>query len=157
MRILEVIPIARSIKNDTLSYFSGSDVSVGSIIKVPLRKRIIPALVISSKDVGESKTEIKNSSFALKKISKTKCSHLLSKNFIETAETSANYYVGSIGSVLNSLVPKVLLENTEKIKLGTHKIEEHKKTTTSAAITSHTRYLYVIIELPLILHCGNAD
>jgi len=129
MRILEVIPIARSIKNDTLSYFSGSDVSVGSIIKVPLRKRIIPALVISSKDVGESKTEIKNSSFALKKISKTKCSHLLSKNFIETAETSANYYVGSIGSVLNSLVPKVLLENTEKIKLGTHKIEEHKKLT----------------------------
>ena len=129
MKILEVIPIARGIKNDTLSYFSGSDVSVGSIIKVPLRKRIIPALVISSKDVGESKAEIKNSSFALKKISKTKCSHLLSKIFIETAETVANYYVGSIGSVLNSLVPKVLLENTEKIKLGTHKIEEHKKTT----------------------------
>ncbi len=129
MKILEVIPIAKGIKNDTLSYFSGSDIPVGSIIKVPLRKRIIPALVISTKDVGESKTEIKNSAFALKKISKIKFSHLLSKNFIETAEDVGNYYVGSTGAVLNSLVPKVVLENTEKIKIPTHKAEEHKKIT----------------------------
>ena len=58
MRILEVIPIAKGINRDTLSYFSGSDIPVGSLIKVPLRKRIVPALVINSKEVIDSKTGV---------------------------------------------------------------------------------------------------
>ena len=117
MKILEVIPIARGINTDTLSYFSGNDIPIGSIIKVPLRKRIVPALVINSKDVEESKTEIKNSSFSLKKIEKVKHNNLLSKKFVDAAEETANYYVGTIGSVLNSIVPKALLENIDKIKI----------------------------------------
>ena len=108
MKILEVIPIARGINKDTLSYFSGTDIPVGSIIKVPLRKRIVPALVINTKEVEDSKSEIKNSSFALKKISKVKFANLLTKNFVDACETTAEYYIGTIGSVLNSLVPKIL-------------------------------------------------
>jgi hypothetical protein len=38
MRVLEVIPISRGITRETLSYFTGSDISVGSVIKVPIRK-----------------------------------------------------------------------------------------------------------------------
>ena len=67
MKILEVIPIARGINSDTLSYFSGTDVTVGSIVSVPLRKKNIPALVIGLKDAEESKTEIRKSSFFTKK------------------------------------------------------------------------------------------
>lgn len=116
MKILEVIPISKGINKDTLSYFSGVDIPVGSIIKVPLRKKIISALVINSKDVLESKDEIKKSSFALKKISKVKYTNLLSKNFVDSVETTAEYYVGSLGAVLNSLIPQTLLENIDKIK-----------------------------------------
>ena len=123
MRILEVIPIARGINKDTLSYFSGSDIPIGSIIKVPLRKRIIPALVINSNEVLDSKAEIKNSSFPLKKIAKIKYASLLSKNFVSAAETTANYYISSVGSVLNSIVPKVLLENIDKIEIEDVDIE----------------------------------
>lgn len=129
MRILEVIPIARGINTDTLSYFSGSDIPIGAIIKVPLRKRIVPALVINSKNVEDSKSEIKKSSFALKKIAKIKHTNLLSKSFVDAAETTANYYVGSIGSVLNSVIPKIVLENIEKIKLPATNIENAKKIT----------------------------
>jgi primosomal protein N' (replication factor Y) len=129
MKILEVIPISKGINKDTLSYFSGSDIPIGSIIKVPLRKRIVPALVIDSKNVEDSKSEIKNSSFALKKIEKTKYTNLLTKNFVESAQATADYYIGSTGSVLNSLIPKMLLENTDKIKLSENMIPENKKTT----------------------------
>jgi primosomal protein N' (replication factor Y) (superfamily II helicase) len=117
MKILEVIPIARGINKDTLSYFSGNDIPVGSIIKVPLRKRIVPALVINSREIRESKTEIKKSSFALKKIAKIKFTNLLTKNFINSAKVATNYYVGSMSSVLNSIIPKILLDNIDKIKL----------------------------------------
>ncbi|MFH1455086.1 MAG: primosomal protein N', partial [bacterium] len=44
--------------------------------------------------------------------------NLLSKNFVDAAKDSANYYIGSIGSLLNSIIPKTLLENIDKIKLG---------------------------------------
>lgn len=129
MKILEVIPIARGINKDTLSYFSGSDIPVGSIIKVPIRKRIVPALVINSKDVEDSKSEIKNSTFPLKKIEKVKHVSLLNKNFVDAAETTANYYVGSIGTVLNSIIPKTLLENIDKINLKANNTEYLKKPT----------------------------
>jgi len=129
MKILEVIPITRGINKDTLSYFSGSDIPIGSIIKVPLRKRIVPALVINTKDVEDAKTEIKNSSFPLKKIQKVKYVSLLSKNFVDAAEAAAHYYVGSIGSVLNSVIPKTLLENIDKIEIPENKIEHIKNIT----------------------------
>ena len=128
MKILEVIPIARGINKDSLSYFSGNDIPIGSIIKVPLRKRVIPALVINSKDAEESKTEIKNSNFALKKVIKSKFTNLLTKNFIDAAEETANYYVGTIGTVLNSIVPNALLENIDKIKISENIAENSKKT-----------------------------
>lgn len=131
MKILEVIPIAKGIKNDTLSYFSGSDIPVGSVIKVPLRKRIIPALVIHSKEVIDAKSEIKNSAFALKKIEKVKYKNLLNKNFVKAIEKTTEYYVGSIGTVLNSLVPKVFLENIDKIKLPENNEPVDKKITRS--------------------------
>jgi len=129
MKILEVIPIAKGVNKDTLSYFSGNDIPIGSIIKVPLRKRVVPALVINSKDVGDSKSEIKNSSFPLKKIAKVKYNNLLSKNFVNSSEIAANYYVGTVGAVLNSIVPKALLENIDKIELPTEKIEIAPKIT----------------------------
>lgn len=118
MKIVEVIPITRGINKETLSYFSGIDIPIGSIIKVPLRKRVIPALVINLKDIGESKTEIKNSAFALKKIEKVKHVDIFSKKFIDATEETANFYAGTIGAVLNSIIPNALLENLDKIKIS---------------------------------------
>lgn len=128
MKILEVIPIAKGINKETLSYFSGSDIPLGSIIKVPLRKKTVPALVISSKDVETSKTEIKKSSFALKKIAKIKYAALLTKHFVDAAEITSGYYVGTVGSVLNSIVPKIMLENADKIKTEENIAINDKKT-----------------------------
>jgi primosomal protein N' len=128
MYILEVIPISKGISKDTLSYFSSIDIPVGSIVKVPLRKRVIPALVIDKKSIEESKAEIKSSDYSLKKISGTNYTNLLSKQFVEAAEETANYYVGSTGAVLNTLIPNVLLENIDKI---TFKKNERENITSS--------------------------
>ncbi len=139
MRIFEVIPIAKGINKDTLSYFSGSDIPIGSIIKVPLRKRIVPALVINSKDVQSSKSEIKKSTYSLKKITKVKFANLLTKNFVDAVNDTAGYYVGTVGAVLNSLIPKTLFENIEKIKLSNDSVEKVK---------SHTKAEKFVIQSP---------
>ena len=82
MRVLEVIPIAKGIPVETLTYFTGSDVSLGSIVKVPLRKKIIPAIVVSIREVEDLKSEIKNSAYALKKIEKMNSYNFFRKEFI---------------------------------------------------------------------------
>ena len=118
MKALEVIPISRGISRETLSYFTGSDISVGTIVKVPLRKNVIPALVISVKEVEDIKSEIKNSPFPLRKIEKMKSYHLLSKEFVEASQKTADYYAGSTGAVLSSIIPKAIFENAEKLKIN---------------------------------------
>lgn len=117
MKVIEVIPISRGISRETLSYFTGSDISVGSIVKVPLRKRTVPALVISSKEVEESKSEIKNYPYQLRKIENIKSFNLLKKEFIQTAQKISDYYAGSTGSVLSSVIPKSFIENAEKLEI----------------------------------------
>jgi len=118
MKLIEIIPISRGIPKESLNYFSSISVPLGSIIKVPLRKKIIPAIVVSVKDAEEVKSDIKNSSFSLKKIEKTKFVKFLTESFVEAGKETARYFAGSTGSVLYSLVPKVLLENAGKIKIS---------------------------------------
>jgi len=118
MKLLAVIPISKGINKETLSYFTGADVSVGAVVKVPLRKKIIPGIVTEVSDVSDVKADIKNASFETRKIEKIKSSPLLSKEFMQAVETASLYFASTSGAILNSLVPKSILENTDKIKIN---------------------------------------
>lgn len=117
MKVLEVIPIVRGITKESFSYFTASDIPLGSIIKVPFRKKVISALVISSKDASDMKSELRKSSYSLKKIEKVKSFDFFKKEFIEAASYMAEYYIGQTGGVLSLLVPKVLFEIIDKLKI----------------------------------------
>ncbi len=117
MKILEVIPISKGITMETLTYFTGSDVPAGSVVKVPLRKKAISAIVLSVREAEIMKSEIKKSAFSLKKIEKIKHSNLLRKEFVEASVDTAEYYAGFTGAVLGSMIPKVFFENLDKLKI----------------------------------------
>ncbi len=117
MRVLEVIPIVRGVTKESFSYYTLNDVPLGSIIKVPLRKKIVSGLVVSSKDIADLKSEIKTSPFALKRIEKVKSFDFFKKEFVETASYIADYYAGQTGSVLSLMIPKVFFEIIEKLKI----------------------------------------
>lgn len=111
MHVIKVIPIARGISKETLSYFSATHIQNGSLITVPVRKRLISAIVISSQDAQEEKSSIRQSGYAMKKIGEFKSENFLSENFMKAAKSIADFSAGSLGSVLNLLIPKVILEN----------------------------------------------
>jgi primosomal protein N' len=115
MYILDVIPLSRGITKDTLSYFSAQDIAPGTIVTVPLRNKTANALVVGSRSAEESRLELKNATFTFKKISGIASQDLLSKAFVVAAKKSAEYHVASLGSLLFSLVPKIVLENTEHL------------------------------------------
>ncbi|MFA7252531.1 MAG: primosomal protein N' [Candidatus Paceibacterota bacterium] len=118
MKLLAVIPISKGINKETLSYFTNAEVEIGSVVKVPLRKKVIPGIVVGMNDVSEVKADIKNADFATRKIKKIKSSTLLSPAFMQTVDTAAQYFASTAGAILNSLIPKSILENTDKIKIN---------------------------------------
>ncbi len=116
MKLLNVIPIARSIGKESLSYFTASDVSIGSVVKVPLRKKIVSAIVVSAEEIADVKAEIKNADYETRKVGAIKSAPLLSSAFMLAVKEMSRYFASTSGGILNSVIPKNILDNAEKIK-----------------------------------------
>jgi primosomal protein N' (replication factor Y) len=117
MHLVHVIPIARGIGKELLSYFSASEIPAGSIVKVPVRNRTVPALAVGSEPVSEAKTELKNSTFAIKKIGSANAKTLFLPGFIGAAEDTAEYCAGTTGGVLSTITSTTILENADKLNV----------------------------------------
>jgi primosomal protein N' (replication factor Y) (superfamily II helicase) len=115
MRILTVIPIAKAIQKDTLTYFTKADIEKGSIVSIPLRKKHGFGLVVDSLPVENVKSEIKNLPYNIRKVSGMETHAFLSPSFIRAAEKLADYYAASVGSVLSVLIPSKILENSGEL------------------------------------------
>jgi len=116
MQLINVIPIARSIGMESLTYFSSKPLKEGSVVFVPLRKKEVPAIVLSSQDITDAKTQIRSADFALKKIENKKTQTLLLPEFVSAAHTTADYFATTTGSILHSVVPTAIWNDIEKIK-----------------------------------------
>lgn len=112
MVILDVVPLSRGINKDTLSYFSSIEVEIGGVVKVPLRGRTINAIVTGSRNVSDLKQEIKSADFAIKKIESVVTERLLTGSYWKAVKKTADYHASSVGSVLYTLLPQAILENS---------------------------------------------
>ena len=117
MQILRVIPIARAIARETLTYWSPEDISTGSIVYVPLRSREIPGIVIGTESVSDVRAQVRTSDFRLKKISNRKALPLFSEALITAAQTTGLFMGTTTGAVLTGLLPTPLLETVHKLKI----------------------------------------
>ncbi len=116
MRILEVIPIAKGLPFESLSYFSLRDVPIGTIVTVSIRKKIVDALVISSEDISASKGSIKASDFKLKKIIDVKGVSVLPDIFWSSVQKTARHFISSVGATAFSLLPTIFWQTYEKLE-----------------------------------------
>ena len=122
MQILTVVPISRGISKDHLTYFTKKDISVGSIVSIPLRKKTTYGLVIGSQIASELKSELKSLSYNIRKIENIEARKFLSDEFIKACEKIAEYNAGSVGSVLSALIPKIILEESDKLVFKPEKL-----------------------------------
>lgn len=121
MKLIHVIPIAKGIQKDHLSYFSKNDHEAGTLVLVPVRKRMVPAIVIGSEAAKEIKAKLRSSDFAMKKVSTKKGRGVLLPEFVEAASNAADFFCASIGAVLHQVIPKVLLEHVDSLPEHAHK------------------------------------
>ncbi len=104
MKILTIIPIAKGIPRDELSYFSAKDVALGTLVTVPFGKRSIKGVVVDHHEVRDLKSSIKSSDFALRNVT-TIHSETLPKSIFTAAQNTARYYSQSIGMILKTIIP----------------------------------------------------
>jgi primosomal protein N' len=105
MYVIQVIPLIRGTKLESLSYFSVEKYDLGSFLSVPVRKKNQPAVVTSCKPVSDSKTTLKSATFSLRKLPKQKNPVVVSSSIRQTAEKLAQRYPTSSGAILYHLLP----------------------------------------------------
>src|SRR3989344_8691318 len=127
MKLIHVIPIAKGISKEELSYFYRQDILPGTLVTVPLRSKERPAIVIGSSDATIEKTAIKNSSFSLKKIRSVDRENFLRPEFIRAVKKTAVYFAGTPGATLSLLLPESIFEHIEKITSTIRTDEPTKK------------------------------
>jgi primosomal protein N' len=111
MYIIEVLPIAKAIGKESLSYFSQVEIKVGSLVTIPLRSKKIKGIVITTTPAIEKKSEIKKLDFQVKKVDDIQTSKFLSPQFMNVIRRTALYFATTKGAVLSTLIPKELLDS----------------------------------------------
>ncbi len=115
MNLITVIPLTRQKVAATLSYFTSSEVPVGAIVDVPLRSKTISAIVSDSRPVADVKADVKSAPFEIRKLGAVKAVAFFPPSFIESCRTLALHYATNTGSIIDAVIPDILLENAHKI------------------------------------------
>jgi len=110
MYIITVIPLARGIAKETLSYYTKEWLPVGVAITVQIRNKEIPGIVASCVSAREQKAAIKSATFSLKRIVDPKPRRIVLDEFIDAANVVATLHASTTGAVLHSVLPLSVIE-----------------------------------------------
>jgi primosomal protein N' (replication factor Y) len=115
MFIVRVVPIARGIFVNELSFFSREPVPEGALVEAAVRGKKLPAVVISSKEAREEKSDIRHAGFSLKKISAAGAKRVFTSAFMESMRATALWHGAHESAVLSSLTSSVILGASGKL------------------------------------------
>lgn len=115
MKLVHVIPIAKGFRKESLSYFSNKNIKSGSIVFVPLRKRVVPSIAIKTEEISNVKLRLRSSQYSIKKVERHTTTKLLIPEFMGAVMEVSKYFASSVGEVLHRVIPKIILDNIENI------------------------------------------
>src|SRR3989344_2230422 len=108
MYVIEVIPLTLLPPNvpQILSYFFDRKLQKGAIVEIPLNKRKIKAVVISSNSLEKEKLSLKKVDFQIKKLTKVIYDNpQISDYQLKIAVWIAKYYYSPLGYTLKTILP----------------------------------------------------
>lgn len=136
MHLIRIIPIARGIAKEELSYFSREDIAPGTLVSVPVRKRDVPGLVVSSSLVRDVKTEVRTASFTVRKLKAKKNTRVVSEAFIRAAAYTADVHATTTGAVLYQTIPQAVLASGVNIP---ETAQKNKNSTSDVRVLQDTQ------------------
>lgn len=133
MKLATVIPLARGLPHETLTYYTLSEVAPGALVNVPVGRRQISALVTEIKPLTESRQAVRTADFPFKKMGAVKNRNFLPPAMMTAALQTARFFVLPLGQVLKNFIPQTILSQTEPLKI------EGQKTTAVEKVTKSER------------------
>ncbi len=118
MKILTIIPLQKGLWREELTYFSSEDIAKGSIVTVPIRSKKVLGLVVAVEGAEESKMNIKEMDFNLRKVLGVKGASIFRKEYFEAATLVSKYFVANKSNTMTSLIPEIFREKYDKIALS---------------------------------------
>lgn len=115
MYIVKVIPLKTGIPKESLTYFTTQDVSIGDVVRVSIRNRVIPAIVFVVQSMKDEKMNIKSADFNLKKINTIVGPSTIPSEFFETIQELKEYYLTNTGVLISTIVPSFIFDSYEKL------------------------------------------
>ncbi len=115
MKIVTVIPLAKGLFKEDLTYFTAKNIPDGSIVTIPVRNKQILGIAVSSEYVSETKSDIKNMSFNLRKILEVKEHSIFSDEFLKAGIELSQYFAAPKGLTLVTIIPSAFREEYDKI------------------------------------------
>ncbi|MEZ4104510.1 MAG: hypothetical protein R3B60_04490 [Candidatus Paceibacterota bacterium] len=141
MFVIEVIPLIKGTKLDTLSYFSSTDYPIGTFIKVPIRGKEHRAIVTNSKSASDSKTSLKGAGFALRKLPTQADTTTIPDCLRKTANELTKIYPSSVGGILYQILPPEVKDG--QYNYPTVSTLTHEEDSTPQVITARIEERYV--------------
>jgi primosomal protein N' (replication factor Y) (superfamily II helicase) len=127
--LIEVSLVSHSPFETELSYFSSQRLKRGQLVKVPIRSKLVLAVVLSAKTVRQAKSLIKTARFSMRKIRAVDILEAeISSATLSALEQTALYYGTHVGTLLASLWPKSISDQAQKLlgqKRSKKKRQEH--------------------------------
>lgn len=132
MHITTVIPIARGIPFDALTYYASDALAPGTLVAIPLGRQTIYGFVTDTTPLAEAKTFVKKAAFSLKKITSV-LGHLPYFQAVTAAlKDTGTAAIAPVGAVAASVIPQMLFEYLSAEKLPTlFPADSGKETATS--------------------------
>ena len=137
MFIIHVTPLTKTTLH-RLSYFSATQIPVGTLIHVPLRNKEIPALVIEQEDARAIKAALRTNLYETKKIRDQEATNIFTPQFIRAAHESAQHFATATGSIIQAFTPKAVLSTLTSDTLPKPTTEPEKK----------EGYEHLVLQLP---------
>lgn len=112
MFVIQVTPLIRGTKLESLSYFSSIEYEIGSFVEAPIRGKKQTAIVTEIRPVSTTKTALKAATFSLRKLPNQTNPIVLPETIRKTAEKLSHLYPSSIGAILFNLLPPDIRNGT---------------------------------------------
>ncbi len=111
MWVVEVVPLARGLHTaESLTYFTTLEVAPGDIVRVPLRKRTVYALVNEVRPLAEAKAELRHAPYTLRRLTAKTSQRWLPEPFLSALREEARFLAAPLGVVLRLALAQPLLE-----------------------------------------------
>lgn len=120
MYIVEVIPLIRGSHVESLSYYTSQEFTPGSVIEVPVRKQLKPAVVLTSRPGSSAKTALRAATFTLRKLPEQEPKASVPRSVVLLAEKLMQTVPAEISAITHALLPKEVREGSVLLSAVDH-------------------------------------